>query len=170
MICWRSTPGRLANLPPASARDYESFLMPSITRDDTLRAWASRYARLVWLRCGQNKRRACRVLGISYHTLDSYHSLQEQGVRRAPCPAGQRSASRAGRHHASRCHRTCGVLRISRRVASAIDEAGTGTSPSRSLICAVASPNRRRPRTARRDLGQPGVPQGHSRRRLAFTR
>jgi len=46
--------------------------LPSIARDDTLRAWASRYARLVWHRNAQNKRKACRALGISYHTLDSY--------------------------------------------------------------------------------------------------
>jgi DNA-binding NtrC family response regulator len=62
----------LDDLPPGLREDYETFLLPSITRDDTLRAWASRYARLVWHRCGQNKRRACRSLGISYHTLDAH--------------------------------------------------------------------------------------------------
>ena len=62
----------LDDLPPSLREDYETFLLPSITRDDTLRAWASRYARLVWHRCGQNKRKACRALGISYHTLDAH--------------------------------------------------------------------------------------------------
>ena len=37
-----------------------------------LRAWASRYARLVLERCDGNKREACRVLDISYHTLQAY--------------------------------------------------------------------------------------------------
>jgi hypothetical protein len=37
-----------------------------------MRAWGSRYARLVFERCGRNKRRACRVLDISYHTLQGY--------------------------------------------------------------------------------------------------
>ena len=62
----------LDDLPPSLREDYEAFLLPSIARDDTLRAWASRYARLVWHRHAQNKRKACRALGISYHTLDSY--------------------------------------------------------------------------------------------------
>ena len=37
-----------------------------------MRAWGSRYARLVLERCEGNKRRTCEVLGISYHTLQSY--------------------------------------------------------------------------------------------------
>ena len=46
--------------------------MPSLEANDTLRVWASRYARLVLERSGHNKRRACRVLGISYHTLQAH--------------------------------------------------------------------------------------------------
>ena len=45
---------------------------PSLRRNDTLRAWSSRYARLVLDRCQGNKRQACGVLQISYHTLQSY--------------------------------------------------------------------------------------------------
>jgi len=37
-----------------------------------MRAWGSRYARLVLERCANNKRQACRELGISYHTLQGY--------------------------------------------------------------------------------------------------
>jgi transcriptional regulator with PAS, ATPase and Fis domain len=73
MICLaQSEKVRLDDLPPSLRGDYETFVLPSIARDDTLRAWASRYARLVWHRSDQNKRKACRVLGISYHTLDAH--------------------------------------------------------------------------------------------------
>ena len=37
-----------------------------------MRAWGSRYARIVVDRCQGNKRKTCRVLGISYHTLQAY--------------------------------------------------------------------------------------------------
>jgi transcriptional regulator with PAS, ATPase and Fis domain len=70
---------RLDDLPPSLRQEYEAFLLPSVSRDDTLRAWASRYARLVWYRCGQNKRKACRALGISYHTLDSHLRYKPRG-------------------------------------------------------------------------------------------
>jgi transcriptional regulator with PAS, ATPase and Fis domain len=63
---------RLDDLPASIRGDYETVVLPSIAKDDTLRAWASRYARLVWHRSGQNKRKACRLLGISYHTLDAH--------------------------------------------------------------------------------------------------
>ena len=39
--------------------------------DDTLRAWSSRYARLVLERCAGNKRHACNILDITYKTLQS---------------------------------------------------------------------------------------------------
>ena len=62
----------LDDLPPAIRGDYATALGPSLRRNDTLRAWASRYARLVLDRSHGNKRDACRVLDISYHTLQSY--------------------------------------------------------------------------------------------------
>jgi transcriptional regulator with PAS, ATPase and Fis domain len=40
--------------------------------DDSLRAWSSRYVHLVLARCGGNKRKACDVLDISYHTLQAH--------------------------------------------------------------------------------------------------
>ena len=61
-----------ADLPPFITEDYEEVLGPSLDRDDSLRAWSSRYARLVLERCDHNKRQTCEVLGISYHTLQSY--------------------------------------------------------------------------------------------------
>jgi len=60
------------DLPPTVRGDYVAALVPSLQRNDTLRVWASRYARLVLERCHDNKREACRVLGISYHTLQAY--------------------------------------------------------------------------------------------------
>lgn len=60
------------DLPLFVRGDYDRVLVPSLVRDDSMRAWGSRYARLVLERCEGNKREACRVLGISYHTLQSY--------------------------------------------------------------------------------------------------
>jgi transcriptional regulator with GAF, ATPase, and Fis domain len=68
----------LDDLPPSLRGEYEAVLLPSLTRDDTMRAWGSRYARLVLQRCGDNKRRACDVLGISYHTLQAYLDYRER--------------------------------------------------------------------------------------------
>ncbi|HEX7087327.1 MAG TPA: sigma 54-interacting transcriptional regulator, partial [Vicinamibacterales bacterium] len=62
----------LADLPPPLRGDIEDALLPSLVRDETLRTWASRYVRLVWLRHGGNKRKACRALGITYHTLQAH--------------------------------------------------------------------------------------------------
>ena len=62
----------LEDLPPALSGPYADVVMPSLESDDTLRTWASRYARLVLARSGHNKRRACRALGISYHTLQAH--------------------------------------------------------------------------------------------------
>ena len=60
------------DLPIRIRDDFGDVLLPSMVRNDTLRAWASRYVRLVLERSGRNKRKACRALGISYHTLQSY--------------------------------------------------------------------------------------------------
>ena len=60
------------DLPPALLSGYEHIILPSIRRQDTMREWAGRYARLVLERCQNNKRRACRELGISYHTLQGH--------------------------------------------------------------------------------------------------
>jgi len=62
----------LDDLPATVMGDYGAALSPSLRRNDTLRAWASRYARLVLERCRGNKREACDILDISYHTLNSY--------------------------------------------------------------------------------------------------
>ena len=80
---------QLDDLPPALVDDYAENLMPSFQRRHTLRQWAARYVRLVMHRCGNNKRRACRELQISYHTLNAY-------LRRGPEGAGSPPAITAG--------------------------------------------------------------------------
>ena len=60
------------DLPVQLHAAYNDVLLPSVMRNDTLRAWGSRYVRLVLERSGSNKRKACRALGISYHTLQAY--------------------------------------------------------------------------------------------------
>jgi len=62
----------LDDLPPALTSGYSDVLLPALQARESMRAWGSRYARLVLERCGNNKRRACRELGISYHTLRAY--------------------------------------------------------------------------------------------------
>ena len=62
----------LHDLPVDLTREYSELLQPSIARAESMRAWGSRYAKLMLERCGRNKRRTCEVLGISYHTLQSY--------------------------------------------------------------------------------------------------
>jgi transcriptional regulator with PAS, ATPase and Fis domain len=68
----RSDVIELDDLPETVRGEHVAVLAPSADRNETLRAWASRYARLVVDRCHGNKRQACRVLGISYHTLQTY--------------------------------------------------------------------------------------------------
>ena len=100
----------LTDLSPAVRQDYADVLMPSMSRGDTMRAWGSRYARLVLDRCGQNKRRACEALDISYHTLQAYlryeaaraPSLVAEGrvaafERRAALPPAEGSSEMEGR-------------------------------------------------------------------------
>ena len=66
------------DLPLLVRRGYDEVLAPSLHRDDTMRAWGSRYARMVLDRCNQNKRQACQVLGISYHTLQAYLTYEDR--------------------------------------------------------------------------------------------
>jgi DNA-binding NtrC family response regulator len=79
----------LADLPARIRSEFAEVLIPSIARDETMRAWACHYARLVFEKCGRNKRRACKRLNISYHTLEAY----------------LRVAGRLGRGHAKRLPR-----------------------------------------------------------------
>ncbi len=73
----------LEDLPPTLLGRYADVLLPSARCKESMRAWGSRYARLVLERCENNKRRACRELGISYHTLQGYLRFQPDAPRRA---------------------------------------------------------------------------------------
>ena len=71
----------LDDLPGGVRGAYAENIGPSLRRNDTMRAWGARYARLTLERCQGNKREACRVLDISYHTLIAY--LQYRDVHGA---------------------------------------------------------------------------------------
>ena len=72
----------LDDLPSTVRGDYSAALGPSLQRNETMRAWGSRYARLILERSDGNKREACRVLGLSYHTLQAYlrYPIHESAV------------------------------------------------------------------------------------------
>jgi transcriptional regulator with PAS, ATPase and Fis domain len=85
----------LDDLPAAVRGEYEETLGPALAGNESFRRWGSRYARLVFERCGRNKRRACRVLDISYHTLQAYLRYADRRAREEAkqTPAWVRSAS-----------------------------------------------------------------------------
>jgi transcriptional regulator with PAS, ATPase and Fis domain len=72
----------LEDLPATLLDGYGEILLPSVHARESMRAWGSRYARLVLERCANNKRRACRELGISYHTLQGYLRFRPERLRR----------------------------------------------------------------------------------------
>jgi transcriptional regulator with PAS, ATPase and Fis domain len=74
----------LDDLPPALLGGYTEALVPAMRDRLSMRAWGSRYARLVLERCSNNKRMACRELGISYHTLQGYLRFRPEARRAAP--------------------------------------------------------------------------------------
>ena len=75
----------VGDLPPHVRGQYRDVLAPSLAEGDSMRAWGCRYARIVFERCGRNKRHASKFLEISYHTLDAYLRWSDQ-----PRPAGKR--------------------------------------------------------------------------------
>ncbi|MEQ1760549.1 MAG: sigma-54 dependent transcriptional regulator [Vicinamibacterales bacterium] len=85
----------LSDLPAQVRGEYSAILEPAVEAGDTMRAWGSRYARLVFERCGGNKRRTCRLLDISYHTLKAYlrYSRQSPDEPASRLPAWVRSVS-----------------------------------------------------------------------------
>lgn len=73
----------LQDLPPEVRTDFTDAVGPAFREHDTLREWSARYVRLVLHRFGNNKRAACRSLGISYHTLQTYLRDTEPSPTRA---------------------------------------------------------------------------------------
>lgn len=73
---------RIDDLPVSLRGTYGGVLVPAFRLGDTMRAWGSRYARLVLEKHAGNKRQACRMLDISYHTLNAY--LRYRPVPTAP--------------------------------------------------------------------------------------
>lgn len=73
----------LEDLPASLLGGYGDALLTSVRANESMRAWGSRYARLVLERCANNKRRACRELGISYHTLQGYLKFRPDKAGRA---------------------------------------------------------------------------------------
>jgi len=61
-----------ADLPAIVTEGHRELVRHGARRDETLRGWTSRYVRSVLERCDGNKRRACALLDISYHTLQSH--------------------------------------------------------------------------------------------------
>ena len=78
----------LDDLPIALRGSYGEVLMPSVQAGDSMRAWGSRYARLVLEKSDRNKRQACDVLDISYHTLNAYLNYQSRDRRLSTLPPG----------------------------------------------------------------------------------
>jgi transcriptional regulator with PAS, ATPase and Fis domain len=62
----------LEDLPDEITEPFTKVLAIVPGPDESLRAWSSRYVRYVLDRCNGNKKQACDVLSISYHTLQAY--------------------------------------------------------------------------------------------------
>jgi two-component system, NtrC family, response regulator HydG len=86
----------LDDLPATVRGDYAAAIAPSLGRKETMRAWGSRYARLILNRCHGNKREACGVLGISYHTLQAYLRYPVEGAPSAEDTWGEAGVRAAG--------------------------------------------------------------------------
>jgi DNA-binding NtrC family response regulator len=85
----------VADLPAAVTGECAGLIVEAAGSNDTMRAWGSRYARLVLDRCRGNKRQACRMLGISYHTLEGHLRWSGERRRRERTVAREDHASRA---------------------------------------------------------------------------
>jgi two-component system response regulator HydG len=115
------------DLPDAVTGRYRDAFMPDDTGDDTMRAWGSRYARYVLGRANGNKREACRVLDISYHTLCAYLAYKGPRGRRLRTPGTPRAlvgAAPAGDASQTKAHE---AYRPARSRASVVHDGPTPT-------------------------------------------
>ena len=84
----------LEDLPSPLRGEFATAFASTLHRAETMRTWGSRYARAVLERCRGNKREACRVLDISYHTLVSYLNYADaDDAARIASGAGERTTS-----------------------------------------------------------------------------
>jgi transcriptional regulator with PAS, ATPase and Fis domain len=85
----------IADLPDEVRHVYEEVVGYNDGCNDTLRAWSSRYVSLVLARCKGNKRRACQILDISYHTLKSHLMYNARPLQGSTPPAESYGTARA---------------------------------------------------------------------------
>ncbi len=69
-----------ADLPEDISKDYRELVRDGAGRDESLKAWSSRYVRLILDRCEGNKTRACSTLDITYHTLQTHLDYSVRGA------------------------------------------------------------------------------------------
>ena len=74
----------LDDLPAQVRGRFGEVLGVALSSGDSMREWGSRYARLVFEQSGRNKRRTCRLLDISYHTLQAYLQYADRDQARTP--------------------------------------------------------------------------------------
>jgi len=83
----------LADLPDEITNSRPEGMTPIPEGDQSLRAWSSRYVRLVLQRCNGNKRKACDLLDISFHTLQAHLGYPSgPAVRRQDCRSDKAEA------------------------------------------------------------------------------
>jgi transcriptional regulator with PAS, ATPase and Fis domain len=74
----------LADLPEPIRTEYVIVFGDTPGLGESLRAWSSRYVHLVLSRCQGNKRKACDLLDISYHTLQAHLAYGSAPARSDP--------------------------------------------------------------------------------------
>jgi DNA-binding NtrC family response regulator len=76
----------LQELPEAIVPGVPQITQRVAEADDTLRGCSSRHVRSVLERCRGNKRRACHILDISYHTLQAHLDYNAHRRRNGKSP------------------------------------------------------------------------------------